>query len=86
VNHAHGVHCMHILGWNLRRWCRGCHRHWEETCGKVGCANYERVANQTLSRQVVLDMQDGRLDIPREILDLVTTPEVSDQWWRDSEI
>jgi hypothetical protein len=81
MTHSHGVHCLHILGWNLRRWCRGCYRHWEESCGKVGCKNYEQTADHDLARAVVLDMQDGRLDIPAEIVEL-NTPEVPGPWWQ----
>ena len=85
MTHSHGVHCMHIHGLHINVWCHWCKRDWQESCGKAGCKNYERAANQTLSRQVVLDMHDGKLDVPSELLELMSTPEPPEPWWRDSE-
>jgi hypothetical protein len=68
--HPHGIHCVHIEGWHVRRWCSNCRRHWEETCGQIRCEEYERRADQDLARSVILGMQDGWIGIPAEILDL----------------
>ena len=85
--HSHGVHCMHVHGWHINVWCHRCKCDWQESCGKAGCKGYERRTNQTLARQVVLDMHDDKLDIPAELLSLMATPELPDDpWWRDSEI
>jgi hypothetical protein len=85
MNHPHGIHCMHIHGWNVYLWCNRCFLDWTESSGRIGDRQTEIAADQALARQVVLDMHEGRLDIPREILDLTSTPEVSDPWWRDPE-
>jgi hypothetical protein len=87
VNHPHGIHCMHIHGWNVYLWCNPCYLAWQETSGRIGDRKTEIEADRTLARQVVAGMIDGRLDTPREVLDLMAAPEtkVSDPWWRDSE-
>jgi hypothetical protein len=81
VKHPHGVHCFHIHGWHLYMWCNACWCHWTAACGRVGCRNYERTVDHDLARQVVVDMNEGTLDIPAEILD-INSPEVPGPWWQ----
>jgi len=64
------LHCWHIEGWHISRWCPNCRRHWEETCGQIRCEEYERRADQNLARAVILEMEDGSMPIPAEILNL----------------
>ena len=85
MNHPHGIHCMHVHGWHMYLWCNPCYLAWQETSGRIGDRRTEIAADQALAREVVRDMHEGKLDIPREVLDLVSTPEVSGPWWRDSE-
>jgi hypothetical protein len=68
--HSHSIHCLHIEGWHVRRWCPDCRRHWERTCGQVRCEEYERRADQDLAVCIILEMENGAIDIPAEILNL----------------
>jgi hypothetical protein len=70
TTHSHAIHCLHIEGWHVNRWCSNCRRHWEETCGEFRCEQYERTADQNLARMVILEMEDGAIAIPAEILNL----------------
>jgi hypothetical protein len=69
-NHPHAIHCLHIDGWHVNHWCYRCRKHWSDTCGQVGCEEYERRADDKLVHQVMLEMEDGTLPIPAEILNL----------------
>jgi hypothetical protein len=70
LKHPHGIHCLHVLGWETGLWCRACFDHWEEHCGNHRCDKYEKTADQYLAQCVVLDMEDGTLAIPPAILSL----------------
>jgi hypothetical protein len=70
MRHPHGIHCLHVLGWETRRWCRPCFNHWQETCGEHRCPSYEKTADQYLAHCVVLSMEDGSIAIPPAILSL----------------
>jgi hypothetical protein len=63
LKHPHGIHCLHVLGWETGLWCRACFDHWEEHCGNHRCDKYEKTADQYLAQCVVLDMEDGTLAI-----------------------
>ena len=30
MSHPHGIHCIHICGFNPARWCAGCRSSWEQ--------------------------------------------------------
>jgi hypothetical protein len=68
--HRHAIHCFHILGWNTRRWCRSCFHHWEDTCGELYSADYERLADANLVHAIFTELEDGDLPIPARILEL----------------
>jgi hypothetical protein len=70
VNHPHGIHCIHTLGWDIRHWCRKCRNHWEAKCGKVRCRKYEAAAAEHLVRGVLLDMESGTLPLDPMMLSI----------------
>jgi hypothetical protein len=61
---------LHILGWNTRRWCRSCFHHWEDTCGELYSADYERLADANLVHAIFTELEDGDLPILARILEL----------------
>jgi hypothetical protein len=61
---------LHTLGWNTRRWCRSCFRHWEDTCGELYSADYELLADANLVHAIFTELEDGDLPIPARILEL----------------
>ena len=30
MSHPHGIHCIHICGFNPARWCAGCRHSWDQ--------------------------------------------------------
>ena len=68
--HPHSIHCVHIEGWHVGRWCPNCRRHWEDTCGQFRCEEYEHRADQNLAVCIIIEMENGAIAIPAEILNL----------------
>ncbi len=71
--HPHAIHCLHTRGWHTRSWCLSCRRHWEDTCGELYSTAYERIADANLVHAILIEMEDGTLPIPPEILSLDLT-------------
>jgi hypothetical protein len=63
MRHSHGIHCLHVYGWDIRRWCGVCHNHWEGHCGQAGCKKYATLADELLVRGVLLSMESGALPL-----------------------
>jgi hypothetical protein len=70
IRHPEHLHCMHIHGWVVQRWCPRCRLHWEETCGKVHCRSYEQQADMEAAHAICLLMESGDVPIPCEFANL----------------
>jgi hypothetical protein len=68
--HPHAIHCFHTCGWDTRRWCQTCLRHWQDKCGELYARAYEMLLDTYLVNAILTEWEDGDLPIPSRILNL----------------
>jgi hypothetical protein len=58
------------MGWDTRRWCCTCFRHWQDKCGQLYAGEYEMLLDAYLVHAILTEWEDGDLPIPTRILNL----------------
>src|SRR5262245_59347585 len=79
TRHPHGIHCLHLHGWSMCRWCATCWRSFEEFEGVEGepapgeptpetraawMRLFERYVDTTLAYAVLVEIERGELPFP----------------------
>ena len=60
MSHPHGIHCIHICGFNPVRWCAECRRSWEQFV--AGALVVTPEPNET-ERRAVIDLYRAYVDM-----------------------
>jgi hypothetical protein len=67
IRHGDGIHCIHIYGWFIQRWCHRCRHQWEEfeTVDPMGPkARFRQLADADLARSVLEALERGEIPPP----------------------
>ena len=78
MSHPHGIHCLHICGFNPARWCPECRRSWEHYAAgalvaipepteeerRAIIATYRTLVDTTLAYVVLSEIERGDLPAP----------------------
>jgi predicted Fe-S protein YdhL (DUF1289 family) len=60
MSHPHGIHCIHICGFNPARWCAGCRSSWDQYVAAALAAIPE--PNEA-ERRAVIDLYRASVDL-----------------------
>ena len=60
MSHPHGIHCIHIYGFNPVRWCAGCRSSWEQF---VAAALAIAPEPSETERRAVIDLYRASVDL-----------------------
>ena len=60
MTHPHGIHCIHICGFNPARWCTGCRSSWDQyVAGALAVIPEPSEAE----RRAVIDLDRASVDL-----------------------
>jgi hypothetical protein len=60
MNHPHGIHCIHICGFNPARWCSECRRSWDHYAAGALRAIPEPTEDE---RRAIIDLYRVQTDV-----------------------
>jgi hypothetical protein len=60
MSHPHGIHCLHIIGFNPARWCAGCRSSWDQFVAGALVACPEPTDDE---RRAIIDLYRVQIDV-----------------------
>ena len=64
LHHAKGIHCIHIYGLNVNKWCHRCRQRWDDSAAEgLSERDYERESDVALAHAALVAMEGGEIPL-----------------------